>query len=148
MSAHEQHSHSHGGPAVYTANLVGLLILTGITVGASYINFGSSAANIAIALSVATCKALLVALFFMHLKWDKSVNAIIAVSGFLFLGIFLLFDLIDLGHRRDPAPRNVPVMATPTSVPETMNPQTTPPPKAYVAPAKPAAEGEGEHEGH
>jgi len=149
MSANEQsqHSHAHGGPVVYTANLVGLLILTSITVGASYINFGSSAANITIALAIATMKALLVAMFFMHLRWDKPVNAIIAVAGFLFLGIFLMFDLIDISNRRDPTPRNLPVMVAPTAVPESMNPLTTPQPKPYVAPAKPA-EGEAEHEGH
>ncbi len=38
------------------------------------------------ALAIATVKAALVALFFMHLRWDKPVNAIIAVAGFLFLG--------------------------------------------------------------
>ncbi|MEO5923773.1 MAG: cytochrome C oxidase subunit IV family protein [Bryobacteraceae bacterium] len=146
MSAHEHTQ--HGGPLAMTANLVALLILTGITVGASYINFGSSAANVTIALSIATIKAILVALFFMHLRWDKSVNAIIAVSGFLFLGIFLMFDLIDLGNRKDPIPRNVPVLAEPTKVPESMNPLLTPAPVPYVAPAKPAGEGEGEHEGH
>lgn len=146
MSAHEQHH--HGGPAIYTANLVGLLILTGITVGASYINFGSSSANVTIALTIATFKAILVGLFFMHLRWDKSVNAIIGLSGFLFLGIFLMFDLLDLSNRKDPLPRNVPVLAAPTAVPESMNPLTTPAPKPWVAPAKPAGEGEAEHEGH
>jgi cytochrome c oxidase subunit 4 len=145
MSAHTE-QHQHGGPAVYTANLVGLLILTGITVGASRFDFGS--ANVVIALAIATVKALLVGMFFMHLRWDKSVNAIIAMSGFLFLGIFLMFDLIDISNRRDPLPRNTPVMATPTPVPESMNPLTTPAPKPYVAPAKSGEAAEGEHEGH
>lgn len=140
---HEQHS--HGGPVIYTATLTGLLILTGITVGASYINFGSNAANIAIALTIASVKAILVSLFFMHLKWDKPVNGIIAITGFLFLGIFISFDLIDLNNRRDPTPRNVPVMATPTPVPESMVPALTPAPKPYPA-KKPVAEGEGEKE--
>ncbi len=150
MSAHgqEHHAGGHGGPIHYTLNLLALLILTLITWGASYVNFGSPAANVVIALTIATCKAILVALIFMHLKWDKPVNAIIALSGFLFLGIFLMFDLIDLNHRRDPAPRNLPVLAEPTPVPESMNPLTTPAPKPYVPPAKPAGEGEGEHEGH
>ncbi|MEO8096198.1 MAG: cytochrome C oxidase subunit IV family protein [Acidobacteriota bacterium] len=149
MSAHNEphsatgHAH-HGGPLVYTSNLVGLLILTCITVGASYVNFGSSQANVVIALTIATMKAILVALFFMHLRWDKPVNAIIMMAGFLFLGIFLMFDLLDLDNRRDPTPRNVPVMAAPTPTPDTMNPLTTPAPKPYVAPAKPAGEGEAE----
>lgn len=144
MSAHTE-QHQHGGPAVYTANLIGLLILTGITVGASRFDFGS--ANVVIALAIATVKAILVSLFFMHLRWDKPVNAIIAMSGFLFLGIFLMFDLIDISNRRDPLPRNTPVMVTPTAVPESMNPLLTPAPVPYVAPAKPA-EGEAEHEAH
>ena len=131
-----------------TANLAALLVLTAITVGASYINFGSSAANVTIALTIATIKAILVALFFMHLRWDKPVNAIIAIAGFLFLGIFLMFDLLDLSNRRDPNPRSIPVMAAPTPVPESMNPMLTPAPVPYVAPAKPAGEGEAEHEGH
>lgn len=141
MSHGEQHH--HGGPAIYTANLFGLLILTGITVGASYIDFGP--ANVAIALIIATCKAILVALFFMHLKWDKPVNAIAAVAGFLFLGIFLMFDLLDLDHRRDPTPRNVPAMAQPTAVPDSMNPLMTPAPVPYAPAEKKASEGE--HEG-
>ena len=139
---HEQHT--HGGPVVYTATLTGLLILTGITVGASYINFGSNSANIAIALTIASVKAILVALFFMHLKWDKPVNAIIAVTGFLFLGIFITFDLIDINNRRDPSPRNIPVMATPTAVPDSMNPALTPAPKPYPKKVVPAEGAEKE----
>lgn len=141
---HTEH-HSHGGPLAYTANLVGLLILTGVTVGASYINFGSNAANIAIALTIATMKAILVALFFMHLRWDKPVNSIIAITGFLFLGIFITFDLIDLNNRRDPIPRSVPSMAQPTPVPDSMNPLLTPPPKPYP---RQAPKAEAEHEAH
>ena len=61
-------------PAIYLRILILLLILTGITVGASYIDFGSG--NVAIALFIASIKAILVALFFMHLKDDKPVNGI------------------------------------------------------------------------
>ena len=145
MSHGHSEQHQHGGPAVYSATLIGLLILTGITIAASYVNFGSNSANIAIALTIASVKAILVALFFMHLKWDKSVNAIIAVTGFLFLGIFITFDLIDLNNRRDPTPRNVPVMSQPTAVPDSMNPQLTPAPKPYPK-KEPAAEGEAKEE--
>lgn len=145
MSHGHSEQHHHGGPVVYTATLIALLILTGITVGASYINFGSNSANIAIALTIASIKAILVSLFFMHLLWDKKVNAIIAATGFLFLGIFITFDLIDLNNRRDPTPRNVPVMATPTAVPDSMNPQLTHAPKPYPKKAVPA-EGAAEKE--
>jgi cytochrome c oxidase subunit IV len=139
MSSHSQHTHEHGGPAVYTRNLVILLILTAITVGFSYVDFGS--ANVAIALIVASIKATLVALFFMHLRWEKPVNSIIGVAGFLFLGILLLFTFLDTDTRRDASPRNLKGMEKATPVPESMNPLLTPPPQP-AQPKQPAAEGE------
>ncbi len=92
---------------IYVATLVTLLILTLITVGASYIQFGSSTANVVIALTIATIKAIVVALFFMHLLYDKPVNALAAVAGFLFLGILLLFTLLDIGSRDGLEPQNL-----------------------------------------
>jgi cytochrome c oxidase subunit 4 len=111
--------------ALYLKTLIGLLILTGITVGASYIHFGSSAANVVVALTIATINATLVALFFMHLLHDKAVNGLIAAAGFLFLGLFLMFTLIDFDSRQDYQPRNLPtVVAPPPSAPA---PGTAPP---------------------
>jgi cytochrome c oxidase subunit 4 len=108
MSTHTAHASDPKKEATaHVITLVSLLILTVITVGASYIQFGSSSANVVIALTIATIKASIVALFFMHLLHDKPVNAIIAVTGFLFLGIFLLFDFIDVGSRVPVQPRNL-----------------------------------------
>lgn len=117
-TSHDEHPHDPKAEArVYIFTLIGLLILTAITVGASYIQFGSSAANIVIALTIATIKAVLVSLFFMHLLHEKPVNAVIAVAGFLFLGIFLMFDFIDIGSRANVQPTNlhVPVAAAPAA---------------------------------
>jgi cytochrome c oxidase subunit 4 len=97
--------------ATYAKTLVTLLILTGITVGASYINFG--AFNVVVALTIATIKATLVALFFMHLLHDKPVNGLIAAAGFLFLGLFLMFTLLDFDSRENPQPRNLPTVIAP-----------------------------------
>jgi cytochrome c oxidase subunit 4 len=97
--------------AVYAKTLVTLLILTAITVGASYINFG--AMNVVVALTIATIKATLVALFFMHLLHDKPVNGLIAAAGFLFLGLFLMFTLIDFDTRENKQPRNLPTVIAP-----------------------------------
>ena len=96
---------------VYAKTLVTLLILTAITVGASYINFG--AMNVVVALTIATIKATLVALFFMHLLHDKPVNGLIAAAGFLFLGLFLMFTLIDFDTRENKQPRNLPTVIAP-----------------------------------
>jgi len=104
---HPQHTETHDDPSVYLKTLIILLILTAITVGAAGIQFGSSSANVVIALTIASIKAILVALFFMHLKHDRPVNSIIAIAGFIFLGIFLMFDLLDFGTRVDLKPFNM-----------------------------------------
>jgi cytochrome c oxidase subunit IV len=113
MSTQEHtQEHDHGGSGVYVKTLIALLILTVITVGASYIDFGSG--NIVIALFIASIKASLVALFFMHLRYEKPVNAVIACSGFLFLGIFIMFAFLDFDTRDDArAPHPQPVMYGP-----------------------------------
>jgi cytochrome c oxidase subunit 4 len=140
MSTHTE-SHSHGGPKIYTANLFALLFLTIITVAAASFNFGS--ANVVIALAIASVKAMLVALFFMHLVWDKPVNAIIAIAGFLFLGIFMMFDFIDVTSRVNFQPRNGPNMENATPAPDTMNPLRTAPPRPLdPAPAAPGVKEE------
>ena len=94
MSSHANH---HDHTKVYAATLVALLMLTGITVGASYFDFGS--ANVVVAMFIATIKASLVALIFMHLKDDKPVNAVIFTSSLIFLSIFLGFCMLDVGSR-------------------------------------------------
>ena len=95
-------THEHGGPKVYAATLAALLAFTAIKVFVAQFDFGS--VNVVVALTVATIKATLVALIFMHLRWDKPLNAIIAVSGFLFLGLLLMFCLTDIDARSNPIP--------------------------------------------
>ncbi|MDP8989748.1 MAG: cytochrome C oxidase subunit IV family protein [Acidobacteriota bacterium] len=129
MSTHTEHAENPKTEALkYVATLVVLLLLTAITVGASYINFGSG--NIVIALFIATIKASIVGLIFMHLLHDKPVNAVIAVAGFVFLGIFLMFDFIDVDSRSNPQPTNLhapPAAATPAPA---ATPTTAAPPAA------------------
>ena len=100
--AHDKTTHEHGGPRVYAGTLVVLVILTAITVYVATFDFGN--VNVVVALGIATIKASLVALIFMHLRYDKPLNAIIAVSGFLFLGLFLMFCLTDIDARLNPVP--------------------------------------------
>ncbi len=116
MSTHTtEHAH-HGGAKIYARTLIALLCLTIITVAAAGIDFG--AGNVVIALTIATIKATLVALFFMHLKYEKPVNGIIATAGFLFLGLFLMFCLIDAGSRDNLQPRNLkPEVVAPAPAP-------------------------------
>lgn len=133
MSTHtETHDeHAHGGIAIYTRTLIGLLILTAVTVGAAYINLG--AGNIVIALFIATIKAILVALFFMHLRWDKPMNGLIAMAGFVFLGIFIGFCLLDFSSRNAFLPTNLHHTEVPLAPGSAPQAYTVPVPEAAAA---------------
>ncbi|MBL8240703.1 MAG: cytochrome C oxidase subunit IV family protein [Bryobacterales bacterium] len=108
--------HVHSSSArIYVVVLLALLFLTIVTVGAAYVNFGSSSINLIIAVLIATVKATLVALFFMHLRHDPPVNAIIFVTSLIFLGLFLLFPLIDIGSRDKVVPYGLRMQAQPAA---------------------------------
>jgi cytochrome c oxidase subunit 4 len=106
-TAHDTHAGEHeGGHAhpidplwLYLVVFGGLLFMTVITVGASYVDFG--AANTVIAVIIATIKASLVAIFFMQLRHDKPFHALVLVSGLVFLSFLFLFTLSDEGTRND-----------------------------------------------
>ena len=92
MPQNEEHtSYSQG---FYLAIGIGLLVLTVTTVGAAFVNLGPF--NPVIALLIATIKATLVVLFFMHVKGasEKLTGAVVA-SGFFFLAILLSLSLAD-----------------------------------------------------
>jgi cytochrome c oxidase subunit 4 len=102
-----------------------LLVLTVITVAAAGVHFGSSSINTVVALLIASAKASLVALFFMHLKYEKPVNAVIFVIGLLTLSLFLIFTLIDIESRHNLRPANlVPPPGGPTALLEGEAPAT------------------------
>jgi|SRR6185295_8593033 len=54
----------------YVNVLLALAVLTAVTVGVSHIHLGR-AGNIAVGLLIATVKASLVVMFFMHLKYEQ-----------------------------------------------------------------------------
>ena len=73
--------------------LVGLtlIVFTAITVGLSYVNFGTQKVNVAVAMLVATFKAALVAAIFMHLSNEKRlIYRILVFTAFFVLGLFFL----------------------------------------------------------
>ena len=70
-----------------------LTVLTAITVTVSYFDFG--ALNLFVAMSVATIKASLVALYFMHLRYDNVFYVFILLVAVAFLGLFLSITMFD-----------------------------------------------------
>jgi cytochrome c oxidase subunit 4 len=98
------HGH-HGGDhvphvlpiGVYIATWVTLIVLTVVTVAASYFNFGTW--NLILALGIATTKACVVAAIFMHLRYDRKFHTIIFSFSVIFLGIFISFTMFDTETR-------------------------------------------------
>lgn len=76
-----------------------LILLTLATVYQSTLDIGE--AELILSLFIATVKATLVILFFMHMIHDKPLNAIIFLSSFIFVALFLGFTLMDAGAYRD-----------------------------------------------
>ncbi len=90
-----EHAGVHAVPKrILVGVYAGLMILTAVTVGVSRIDLGEM--NIVVALAVAVVKGTLVALFFMHLFWDSRFNAMILISAFFFLAIFIGIALLDV----------------------------------------------------
>ena len=94
VPAHAQHHVHVVPPWLLIAVFVGLLILTGITVGVTVFDFGRTI-NVWIALAVAVAKATLVALFFMHLRWDSPFNSVILVCALFFVALFIGTVILD-----------------------------------------------------
>ncbi|MEY2526831.1 MAG: cytochrome c oxidase subunit [Verrucomicrobiota bacterium] len=103
-SEHEEYAHNvQKHVRAYLMVGATLLAFTGVTVALSYVNFGTSKANIAVALLVATFKAGLVAAIFMHLAAEKRL--IYRVLIFTGLFVFAMFWLIYLAWY-DPVTRH------------------------------------------
>ena len=81
----------------YVGVLVTLLALTGITTAVAYVDLGPF--SVVVALAIAVCKMLLVALFFMHVRHSTKLTKLILVGGLLWLAILLLMTLTDFATR-------------------------------------------------
>jgi len=87
---HGAHDHSKS----YINVLLALSVLTAITVAISHVHFGR-AGNIAVGLAIATIKASLVVLFFMHLKYEQRWWAAIVLFPLLLVMIIIGSNLPD-----------------------------------------------------
>ena len=71
-----------------------LVALTWVTVAATWFDFGRMG-NLWIALIIALVKSSLVALYFMHLRYDRPFNAIVLISSLVFVILFIGLALWD-----------------------------------------------------
>ncbi|HEX4785075.1 MAG TPA: cytochrome C oxidase subunit IV family protein [Candidatus Sulfotelmatobacter sp.] len=91
--------HSKSSPLkTYFSVWVALLAGTFLTYKAAFIELGRF--NAAVALIIATIKALLVALFFMHLKGaHERLLKLVVISTIFFLFILIVLSMADYGTR-------------------------------------------------
>lgn len=79
---------------MYYAIWIALMVLTVVTAGVSFIDLGPF--NTVVALVIASCKALLVILFFMHVKYtSEKLTKMVIISSVFWLLILLLLSMAD-----------------------------------------------------
>jgi cytochrome c oxidase subunit 4 len=80
---------------VYAAVFAALLVLTLTTTGVAFIDLGGQM-NAVVALLIAAGKALLVVLYFMHLRYSRPLSWVFAGAGLFWLAIMLALTLSDI----------------------------------------------------
>jgi cytochrome c oxidase subunit 4 len=88
-------------PKIYILIFAVLMILTITTVYAATVDLNAHFAglNVIVALLIATCKAILVILFFMHAYYSSKRTQLIVFAGFFWLAIMLSLTLGDYATR-------------------------------------------------
>ena len=81
----------------YTLVLLGLLVLTAATTLVAFVDLGEF--SVVVALAIAVCKMLLVALFFMHVRHSTKLTKLVVLGGLLWLVILLMLTLSDFTTR-------------------------------------------------
>ena len=85
---------------VFAALMVGTLV----TVLAATVDFGNEVVNTVIALTIAVAKALLVILFFMHVRYSPRIIWVLVAGGFFWLAILMVLTASDYVSRRWASP--------------------------------------------
>ena len=82
---------------VYLGIFLALMVLTAVTIAVAYVDLGQF--NKLVALGIASFKATLVVLYFMHVKYASRLTKLVVVSGFFFLAILLGLTMTDYASR-------------------------------------------------
>ena len=85
------------GTRTYVLVALALLILTGITIGVALLPLG--AWHTPLALGIAALKAVLIGLYFMHLRFSTPTTRLVALAGLFWLAIMLGGTLDDVVTR-------------------------------------------------
>lgn len=78
----------------YIVVWIALMVLMVLTAGLSRIDLGEW--STVVALAIAVIKALLVILFFMHVRYeDQKITWVVVIAGFFWLGLLLALSMTD-----------------------------------------------------
>tara|TARA_B100001540_G_scaffold68548_2_gene61718 strand:- start:2556 stop:2954 length:399 start_codon:yes stop_codon:yes gene_type:complete len=104
MSNHENHITPLSTYLIVFAGLILCTVLTLLTarpdlfyLDASFFDLGSF--NIVLAMLIASFKASLVLMFFMHLYYDNKLNLALILGSVVFVGIFIAVTMLDVNRR-------------------------------------------------
>jgi cytochrome c oxidase subunit IV len=84
-------------PRIYIWTCIALLALLVLTWSIAYVNLGPF--NLILALGVSITKAIVIALFFMHIKGSSRILHLAAVAGVMWLLILISLTLSDYSTR-------------------------------------------------
>ncbi len=117
-SDNKHHGFAHPMPVwQLIAVFLALIVLTFLTVYQSTLDLGNT--ELIVSLVIATVKASLVILFFMHMIHEKPLNAIAFIGSFIFVALFNGFTLMDARAYRDIIePKVVEPIATQATTPD------------------------------
>ena len=104
MVANDPNAH-HGlahtvPPSILLGVFSALMVLTAITVGVTYFDFGYKI-NLIVALAIAVVKAVLVIAYFMHLRYDSPMYTVLVGLCLTFIAVFISFTIIDTHNYAD-----------------------------------------------
>lgn len=84
----------------YVMVFLALMVGTAITVWVSFVDLNwFPGANVAVALAIASVKATLVVLFFMHVKYSSRLTWAVVIGGVFWLGLLLIGTMNDYAFR-------------------------------------------------
>src|ERR1700753_1514612 len=81
----------------YALVFAALIVLTIATTAVAFVDLGPF--SVVVALAIAVCKMLLVALFFMHVRHSTKLTRLVIIGGLLWLGILLTLTMADFFTR-------------------------------------------------
>ena len=84
---------------LYFAIFAALMILTVLTVVVANIDLGGNVLNTVVALTIAVCKAVLVVLYFMHVRYSSRLTWVFVGAGFFWLAIMVALTFSDYATR-------------------------------------------------